>query len=99
MMEHEDYDSPKLITAQVAKVVYENDKTCGEGCNDAGICRKQICYCDKYHSGEKCEKDLAHPGVKSPIGFVFYGVALLLGLVTGGFVAKIYNDNGKHLFL
>ena len=40
MMEHEDYDSPKLITAQVAKVVYENDKTCGEGCNDAGICRK-----------------------------------------------------------
>ena len=94
-----DYEAHQIITAQVAKVAYENDKSCGDGCNDAGICRSSVCYCDKYHSGDKCEKDLAHPGVKAPIGFVFYGIALLLGLVTGGFVAKIYNDNGKHLFL
>ena len=42
---------------------------------------------------------MAHPGVKSPIAIVFYGVATLLGLVTGGFVAKIYNENGKRLFM
>ena len=88
-----------MATAQVGKTSYETDNTCGTGCNNAGICKKQVCYCDKYHSGEKCESNLAHPGVKAPIGFVFYGVALLLGLITGGFVAKIYNENGKKLFL
>ena len=42
---------------------------------------------------------MAHPGVKGPVAFVFYGVALMLGIVTGGFVAKIYNENDKKLFL
>ena len=31
--------------------------------------------------------------------YIFYSVALFLGLVTGGFVAKIYNENHKKLFL
>lgn len=88
-----------LFTQVGTGAVYENDNTCGAGCNGAGICKSEVCYCDKYHSGAKCEKDLAHPGVKAPIGFIFYGVALFLGLVTGGFVAKIYNDNGRKLFL
>jgi hypothetical protein len=43
--------------------------------------------------------DLAHPGVKATVSFIFYGVALFLGLVTGSFVAKIYNENNKQLFL
>ena len=92
--------SAGLVTAQVGKAEFDNDKTCGkQGCNNNGICFNKTCYCDKYHSGEKCEKDLAHPGVKGPISFVFYGVALVLGLVTGAFVAKIYNENHKKLFL
>ena len=88
-----------IFAAQVGKVAYENDRSCGDGCNNAGICKKEVCYCDKYHSGDNCEKDLAHPGVKSPINFIFYSVALLLGLVTGAFVAKVYNENDKKLFL
>ena len=91
-----------LITAQVDKDPLDNDKTCPGGekaCNGAGICQNKVCFCDKYHAGENCEKDLAHPGVKAPLTFIFYGVALLLGLCTGAFVAYIYNQNGKKLFL
>lgn len=83
-----------LITAQVDKEPLENDKSCPGGetaCNGAGICQNKVCFCDKYHAGENCEKDLAHPGVKAPLTFIFYGVALLLGLCTGAFVAYIYN--------
>ena len=89
-----------MVTAQIGKTTFENDKTCGnQGCHNSGICFNKSCYCDKYHSGEHCEHDLAHPGVKSPITFIFYAVALVLGLVTGAFVAKIYNENHKQLFL
>ena len=78
---------------------FDDDGSCGSGCNNSGICKGGICYCDKYHSGDKCDKDLAHPGVKAPISYVFYSVACLLGLITGGFIAKIYNENDKKLFL
>lgn len=81
------------------KPALENDGTCDGDCNKVGICFQKKCFCDKFHSGEKCELDLAHPGVKAPISFIFYGVALFLGLITGGFVAKIYNENNKKLFL
>ena len=42
---------------------------------------------------------MAHPGVKGPIAIVFYSVAVLLGIITGAFVAKIYNENGRKLFV
>ena len=78
----------------------ENDGSCGDkACNKVGICFQGSCFCDKYHAGEACDKDLAHPGVKGATSFIFYGVALFLGLITGGFVAKIYNENNKKLFL
>lgn len=81
------------------KPALDDDGSCDAGCNKVGICFDKKCFCDKYHTGEKCENDLAHPGVKAPISFIFYGVALFLGLITGGFVAKIYNENNKKLFL
>ena len=94
------FDAHTMLNAQTGKQSYEDDKSCGDkGCNSNGICFSSVCYCNKYHSGEKCEQDMAHPGVKAPITFVFYAVALLLGIVTGGFVAKIYNENDKKLFL
>lgn len=42
---------------------------------------------------------MAHPGVKTPLSLLFCAIAMLLGLTTGGFVAKIYNDNRKRLLL
>ena len=79
----------------------ENDGSCADkkDCNKVGICFQGTCFCDKYHAGDACDKDLAHPGVKGATGIMFYGVALFLGLITGGFVAKIYNENNKKLFL
>ena len=93
-------DSHVTLAAQINnQPQYEDDKSCGGGCNNNGICFNSVCYCNKYHSGEKCDKDMAHPGVKAPVTFVFYGVALMLGIVTGAFVAKIYNENDKKLFI
>ena len=84
-----------------SKKKFANDGTCNEldSCNNHGICSKQVCYCDLYHTGEACETDLAHLGVRIPLSLAFYFIALVLGLITGGFVAKIYNDNRKQLFL
>lgn len=73
----------------------QNDGTCSGNCSGNGICFSKSCYCDVFHAGENCEMDLAHPGVKGSMSFIFYGVALFLGLVTGSFVAKIYNENNK----
>ena len=80
---------------------FANDGTCDEqnACNNHGVCSNKVCYCDLYHTGEACETDLAHLGVRIPLSLAFYLIALVLGLVTGGFVAKIYNDNRKQLFL
>ena len=79
---------------------FANDGSCGESaCSGHGICFNKACYCDMYHFGEMCDADLAHPGVKTPLSLVFYSIALILGLTTGGFVAKIYNENQKQLFL
>lgn len=47
----EEESSRPIATAQVGKTSYETDNTCGTGCNNAGICKKEVCYCDKYHSG------------------------------------------------
>jgi hypothetical protein len=77
----------------------DDDGSCEKGCSGNGICKGGVCFCDKYHTGDKCEESVAHPGVKAPMTFIFYGSALFLGLVTGGFVAKIYNENNKKLFL
>ena len=91
-----------MLSAQIGKgadKLKQNDGTCDGDCNGNGICFSKSCYCDLYHGGEKCEMDLAHPGVKATVSFIFYGVALFLGLVTGSFVAKIYNENNKQLFL
>ena len=83
-----------------AKRKFANDGSCGDqACNSHGICSKKVCYCDLYHTGEACERDLAHPGVQAPLSALFCAVALTLGLITGGFVAKVYNDNRKQLFL
>lgn len=87
-----------MMSAQVGKAK-ANDGSCDGNCSGNGICFTKSCYCDIYHGGDNCEMDLAHPGVKAPVTFMFYGVALFLGLVTGSFVAKIYNDNNKKLFL
>ena len=79
---------------------FANDGSCGDpACNSHGICSNKVCYCDLYHTGEACERDLAHPGVQAPLSALFCAVALTLGLITGGFVAKVYNDNRKQLFL
>lgn len=69
----------------------EDDGSCDKGCNGNGICKGGQCFCDKHHTGEKCDEDMKHPGVKAPLTFIFYGAALFLGLITGGFIAKIYN--------
>ena len=79
---------------------YADDSTCGpEACHAHGICSNTSCYCNKYFSGDHCEKGLAHPGVTIKESLLFYGVSLCLGLITGGFVAKVYNSNGRKLFL
>jgi hypothetical protein len=70
---------------------YADDGTCGpDGCNGMGICKETVCYCGKFHSGEHCEVDLAHPGVKSWLAMIFYSIAGFLGLLTGYFIAMIY---------
>lgn len=89
---------------EVQKVTEENKNTVedhkeDQTCNDHGVFYNKICYCDKKHSGLQCEFDLGHPGVKGSLAFVFYSVALMLGIITGSFVAKIYNANSKQLFL
>ena len=76
------------------KKAFANDGSCGDNaCSGHGICFREACYCDMYHFGDICEADLAHPGVKTPLSLIFYAIALVLGLTTGGFVAKIYNEN------
>ena len=83
---------------------YPDDGSCGNSnesepsCHGKGICSNKTCFCDMYHSGVSCEKDIAHPGVTYPLVYVFYIVAGALGLTTGAFIAKIYNMNGKRLF-
>ena len=86
-------------TLQANASKLDDDGSCEGGCNGNGICKGGTCYCNKSYTGDKCNEDIAHPGVKAPMTFIFYGSALFLGLVTGGFVAKIYNENNKKLFL
>ena len=82
----------KTETEKVTKVETKKEEP---SCNGHGLAVKGTCYCDKHHSGEQCEFDLGHPGVKKKTSRMFYFLALCLGIVTGTFVAKVYNANGK----
>lgn len=85
-------------TVEMAEAL-PDDGTCGSsGCYGLGICSNAVCFCDGYHSGAHCEIDIAHPGIKNGLAYMFFGVAAFLGLVTGYFIAKIYNENNKRLF-
>ena len=100
--DHSDNKVPKPLkrVEPIGNGSYADDSTCGpEACHAHGICSNTSCYCSKYFSGDHCEKGLAHPGVTIKESLLFYGVSLCLGLITGGFVAKVYNSNGRKLFL
>ena len=91
--------APEKKVEPIGNGSYADDHTCGpEACHAHGICSNSSCYCNKYYSGEHCEKSLVHPGVTIKESLLFYGVSLCLGLITGGFVAKVYNANGRKLF-
>ena len=95
--------APKSVASPATPKTLSNDKSCSESegrdaCNGVGICFNSVCYCDTYHSGDKCEVDLAHPGVKTWLAIVFYLTALFFGLLTGYFISVIYNRNKKRLF-
>ena len=89
-------DEPAVTSSPVTPQVLQTDNTCGKkNCNNVGICKNEVCYCDLYHSGKSCEKDIAHPGVKTWVSFIFFIIAVVLGVFTGYFIIQIQKKHNK----